>query len=110
MSKIILGSDGLLKLKKAGLLSALVDRHKCLIPKAVYKETVTQGKKELYEGAEQYVLELISEGRLSVSRGAEILNHSVHEIYRLAKKKNVEIGATEEQYEKGKETAKKTIS
>ena len=64
----------------------------------------------MYEGAEQYVLELISEGRLSVSRGAEILNQSVHEIYRLAKKKNVEIGATEEQYEKGKETAEKTIS
>ncbi|MEF8799256.1 MAG: hypothetical protein V5A79_07570 [Candidatus Bipolaricaulota bacterium] len=64
----------------------------------------------MYEGAEQYVLELISEGRLSVSRGAEILNQSVHEIYRLAKKKNVEIGATEEQYEKGKETGEKTIS
>ena len=51
MSKIILDSDGLINLKKAGLLSALVDRHKCLIPKAVYKETVTRGKKELYEDA-----------------------------------------------------------
>ena len=64
----------------------------------------------MYKGAEQYVLELISEGRLSVSRGAEILNQSVHEIYRLAKKRNVEIGATKEQYEKGIETAEKTIN
>jgi len=38
----------------------------------------------MYEGAEIYVLKLISAGRLSVSRGAEILNKSVHEIYRLA--------------------------
>lgn len=64
----------------------------------------------MYEGAEQYVLELISEGRLSVSRGAEILDKSVHEIYRLARKRNVEIGATEKQSEEGKGTAEEVIS
>lgn len=64
----------------------------------------------MYEGAEQYVLELISEGRLSVSRGAEILDQSVHEVYRLARKRNVEIGVTEEQYKKGKRTAEEVIS
>lgn len=64
----------------------------------------------LYEGAEQYVLELISEGRLSVSRGAEILDESVHEIYQLARKRNIEIGSTEEQYEKGRDTAEDVIS
>lgn len=64
----------------------------------------------MYEGAEQYVLEMISEGKLSVSRGAEILDESVHEIYRLAKKRNVEIGATEEQYEEGKETTEEVLS
>lgn len=63
----------------------------------------------MYEVAEQYVLELISDGRLSVSRGAEILDESVHEIYRLAKKRNVEIGATEEQYEKGGDTAEEVL-
>lgn len=64
----------------------------------------------MYEGAEQYVLEMISEGQLSVSRGAEILDESVHEIYRLAQKRGVEIGATEAQYQKGKETAGEVLS
>ncbi len=64
----------------------------------------------MQEGAENYVLELISQGRLSISRGAEILDESVHEIYRLAQERNVQIGATEKQYEKGKETAGGIIS
>ncbi|MBS3813642.1 hypothetical protein KGY64_07435, partial [Candidatus Bipolaricaulota bacterium] len=36
---------------KAGLLIDLAERHDCLIPEAVYWETVTKGKKELYEDA-----------------------------------------------------------
>lgn len=41
----------------------------------------------IYKGAEDYILELISKGRISVSRGAELLDTNVHEIYQLAKKK-----------------------
>jgi len=63
----------------------------------------------MYKGAEDYILELISKGRLSVSRGAELLDTSVHEIYRLSKKKGVEIGATMDQYEKGEKTAEEVI-
>ncbi|MBS3792770.1 MAG: hypothetical protein V5A77_05695 [Candidatus Bipolaricaulota bacterium] len=51
MSKLILDSDGLIKLQKAGLVKILAERHDCLIPEAVYPETVTKGKKELYEDA-----------------------------------------------------------
>jgi len=63
----------------------------------------------MYKGAEDYILELISKGRLSVSRGAELLDTSVHEVYRLAKKKGVEIGATMDQYEEGEKTAEEVI-
>ncbi len=63
----------------------------------------------MYKGAEEYILELISKGRISVSRGAELLDTNVHEIYQLAKKKDVEIGATMDQYEKGEKTAKEVI-
>lgn len=63
----------------------------------------------MYKGAEDYILELISKGRISVSRGAELLDTNVHEIYRLAKKKGVEIGATVDQYEKGEKTAEDVI-
>lgn len=51
MSKIILDSDGLIKLKKAELLTVLAERQYCLVPEAVYRETVIKGKEELYEDA-----------------------------------------------------------
>lgn len=63
----------------------------------------------MYKGAEDYILKLISNGRISMSRGAELLDTSVHEIYQLAKKKGVEIGATVNQYEKGEKTADEVI-
>ncbi len=51
MSKIVLDSDGLIKLQKAGVLRALASRCECIIPEAVYKESVEDGKKGLYEDA-----------------------------------------------------------
>ena len=51
MGKIILDSDGLIKLQKAGLLKILASRCDCIIPEAVYKESVVDGKKGLYEDA-----------------------------------------------------------
>lgn len=59
----------------------------------------------MYEGAENYVLKLIKEGRLSIGRGAEILERTPYEMYRLAGEKGIEIGSTIEQYQKGKGTA-----
>ncbi len=63
----------------------------------------------MYKGAEEYILELISRGRISVSRAAELLDTNPHEIHRLAEKKDVEIGATMSQYEKGEKTAEEII-
>ncbi len=51
MGKIILDSDGLIKLQKSGLLKLLASRCDCIIPEAVYKESVVDGKKGLYEDA-----------------------------------------------------------
>ena len=74
-----------------------------------YIDKSTALRQLMYEGAEIYVLGSIKEGRLSVSKGADILNKSVYEIYRLAKKGNIEIGATLEQYERGTEVAEKLL-
>jgi predicted HTH domain antitoxin len=60
----------------------------------------------LYAGAEEYVLGLLSEGRISAGRAAEILQTSVHDIHRLAKKHGVEIGATPEQYRRSRESTR----
>lgn len=51
MGKIVLDSDGLIKLQKAGVLQALASRCECIIPEAVYEESVEDGKKGLYEDA-----------------------------------------------------------
>ncbi|MEE9230671.1 MAG: hypothetical protein V3U86_08195 [Acidobacteriota bacterium] len=59
----------------------------------------------LYAGAEEYMLALISEGRVSVGRGAELLDVSVHDIQRLAQEHDVELGATVEQYKRAREAA-----
>ena len=61
----------------------------------------------LYAGAEEYVLALISKRRVSVGRGAELLDVSVHDIQRLAQELYVELGATVEQYARAREVARK---
>ncbi len=86
----------LLKLAEARSLEEHIDRSTAL-------------RQLMYKGAEDYILELISRGKISASRGAELLDTNVHEIYRLAKKEGVEIGATVEQYEKGEKTAEEVI-
>lgn len=74
-----------------------------------YIDKSTALKQLMYEGAEIYILDSIREGRISAAKGAEILNKSVYEIYRLAKKKNIEMGATLEQYKKGNKVAEKIL-
>jgi len=44
-------SDGLIKLQKAGVLKLMASRCECIIPEAVYKESVEDGKRGLYEDA-----------------------------------------------------------
>lgn len=51
MKKIVIDSDGLIKLNKAGVLVKFLSLYKCLIPEEVYKEAVLKGKRELYEDA-----------------------------------------------------------
>lgn len=59
----------------------------------------------LYTGAERYVLQLLSNGRVSVSRAAEYLDLSVYDVVRLAQENGIEIGATADQHAKAARTA-----
>jgi predicted HTH domain antitoxin len=58
-------------------------------------------------GAEEYVLLLVSEGKLSMGRAAELLELSAYDIQRLAQERGIERSATADQYEKARETAEK---
>ncbi|MGQ9734135.1 MAG: hypothetical protein ACUVQU_03685 [Candidatus Bipolaricaulia bacterium] len=49
--KVVLDSDGLIKLAKAEVLEAVAKVWTCVIPRAVYEETVERGKKAAYPDA-----------------------------------------------------------
>lgn len=61
----------------------------------------------LYAGAEEYVLDLLSAGRLTIARAAELLELSIYDLPRLAQEQGIELGATAEQYEKARQTARR---
>lgn len=63
----------------------------------------------LHLGAEEYILELVSSGRISVGRAAELLNISAYDIYKLAEKHGTKLGGTSEQQIKSKKIAKRYL-
>ena len=60
----------------------------------------------LYEGAESYVLRLLSRGELSLSRAAELLGLTPGEVLDLAAQRGVEIGSPLAQQPAARETRK----
>ncbi len=56
----------------------------------------------IYAGVEDYILGLLSKGRVSLSKAAELLNCSTLAIYQLAQERGIALGASEEQYKKAK--------
>lgn len=57
----------------------------------------------LYKGLEDYVIDLISRGRLSIGKAAEILGLSIYDIHEIAKAKGLKLSATIEQRQRSKE-------
>ena len=60
-------------------------------------------KQFLYEGLEKYVIDLISKGKLSIGRAAEILDASIYDIYEIAKSKGIKLSASGEQRQKSRD-------
>lgn len=63
----------------------------------------------LYAGAEEYVMELLSEGRISSGKAAEILDTSVHRVHELAKEHSIEAGADTEDYRRSREATARLL-
>ena len=57
----------------------------------------------IYKAAETYAVRLVSEGRLSIGKAAELLDLTHWDIYRIAQEQGVEIGTTANQYRQGQE-------
>ena len=75
--------------------------------KEEYTDQSTALRQLLHLGAEEYILELVSSGRISIGKAAEMLKISVYDIYKLAEKHGMKIGGTAAQQAKSKKTAKK---
>ncbi len=59
----------------------------------------------LFRGAQDYVIELYKQGRISVGRAADMLGVSTFDVIAIARERGIRIGAAEEQQEKSRETA-----
>ena len=73
--------------------------------KAQRTDRATTMRQWLYKGAEEYAIDSVEAGRLSASRAAELLDTSIHEIFRIAKARGIRLGATAEQYRASKRYA-----
>ena len=71
-----------------------------------HTDKATALRQWLHEGAALYMLRLVSEGRLSMSRAAELLDVSMFDLYGLVEKYHIEIGATQQQREQSFELVK----
>ncbi len=90
------------------------------IPRNIMELTLLRAREEhidrstalrqlLYMGAQDYVLDLYKKGRISLSRAAELLDVGTFDILRLAQEKGIQVGATDEQQEKSRDTAAELI-
>ncbi len=61
----------------------------------------------LYIGVEEYILDLVSEGRITIGKASEILHKSIYDLQRNAQKHGIPLGATLEQAKKSREFAKR---
>ncbi|MBI2076294.1 MAG: hypothetical protein HYT72_03555 [Candidatus Aenigmarchaeota archaeon] len=75
--------------------------------KEEYVDQSTALRQLLHLGAEEYVLEIVSLGRISIGKAAELLKVSVYDVCKLAEKHGVKLGGTVEQGMKSRKAAKK---
>ena len=66
-------------------------------------------KQLIYKGLEDYVLDLVAKGRLTIGKAAEILDVSIYGMHEMAKSRNIKLSASPEQRQKSKEYLKKFL-
>jgi hypothetical protein len=60
----------------------------------------------LYAGAEDYVMGLLGEGRISASRAAEVLGVSVHRVHEMVEKHRIQAGPDLGDYRRSREATR----
>ncbi len=68
-----------------------------------HTDKATALRQWLHRGAAQYVLTLVSEGRISLGRAAELLDLTVYDLHHMAETQGIALGATDEQRRQSRE-------
>jgi hypothetical protein len=74
-----------------------------------HTDKATALRQWLHYGALQYVLKLVADGRISMERGAELLELTVYDIQHQAEAQGIELGATAEQRRQSRVLAARLI-
>ena len=70
-----------------------------------HTDKATALRQWIHQGAAHYVLKLVAEGRVSISRAAELLDLTVYDLYDLAETHGIELGASDEQRKRSRAVA-----
>lgn len=63
----------------------------------------------MYTGVEEFVVQLVAEGRISIGKAVELLKTTHYDLYRIAQTHGIKLSATPEQGKKSRETLKKLL-
>jgi predicted HTH domain antitoxin len=74
-----------------------LDELAALSAQTQHTDKATALRQWMHEGAARYVIGLVAEGRVSIGRGAELLDLTVYDMLRLAETHGIELGASEAQ-------------
>lgn len=64
----------------------------------------------IWEGSKPFVLEQYIQGKISLSKAAELLDMSVYDILRILKNRDLKAGASEQQRKQSRATLEKFLS
>ena len=72
-----------------------------------HTDKATALRQWLHQGAGQYVLKLVANGRISIGRAAELLDLTVYDLHHLAETQGIELGAPDEQRRRSRAVVEK---
>jgi hypothetical protein len=75
-----------------------------------HTDRATAMRQWLHEGADRYVVQLVSDGHITISRAAELLDVSIYDIHAMAERYGIQLGPTVEQWHRSLETLERLIA
>jgi predicted HTH domain antitoxin len=75
-----------------------------------HMDKATALRQWLHEGAEDYVLSLLGEARISIGRAVELLGITYYDIYPLIEARGIQLGPTDDQLAQSSKNVEKVVA